>query len=52
MKTIGLISANYGSSEFGELLENRTLASLPYGDTGSSILHFQTWQTQALLLSA
>ena len=30
MKTIGLISANYGSSEFGELLENRTLASLPY----------------------
>ena len=31
MKTIGLISANYGSSEFGELLENRTLASLPYG---------------------
>ena len=31
MKTIGLISANYGSSEFGALLENRTLASLPYG---------------------
>lgn len=31
MKTIGLISANYGNSEFGALLENRTLASLPYG---------------------
>ena len=31
MKAIGLISANYGSSEFGALLENRTLASLPYG---------------------
>ncbi|MBQ6314950.1 MAG: glucose-1-phosphate adenylyltransferase subunit GlgD [Mogibacterium sp.] len=31
MKTIGLISANYGSSSFGDLLENRTLASLPYG---------------------
>lgn len=31
MKTIGLISANYGSSEFGALLEKRTLASLPYG---------------------
>ena len=31
MKTIGLISANYGSSEFGALLDNRTLASLPYG---------------------
>lgn len=31
MKTIGLISANYSSSEFGELLENRSLASLPYG---------------------
>ena len=31
MKTIGLISANYGSSEFGALLENRSLASLPYG---------------------
>ena len=31
MKTIGLISANYGSSEFGALLQNRTLASLPYG---------------------
>ena len=31
MKTIGLISANYGSNSFGELLDNRTLASLPYG---------------------
>lgn len=31
MKTIGLISANYGSTEFGALLQNRTLASLPYG---------------------
>ena len=31
MKTIGLISANYSSTEFGELLENRSLASLPYG---------------------
>ena len=31
MKTIGLISANYGSKSFGELLDNRTLASLPYG---------------------
>ncbi|MBR0469429.1 MAG: glucose-1-phosphate adenylyltransferase subunit GlgD [Mogibacterium sp.] len=31
MKTIGLISANYGSDAFGALLENRTLASLPYG---------------------
>lgn len=31
MKTIGLISANYGSTVFGALLENRTLASLPYG---------------------
>ena len=31
MKTIGLISANYGSSAFGPLLDNRTLASLPYG---------------------
>lgn len=31
MKTIGFISANYGSSSFGELLNNRTLASLPYG---------------------
>lgn len=31
MKTIGLISANYGSSSFGELLERRSLASLPYG---------------------
>ena len=31
MKTIGLISANYSSKEFGDLLENRSLASLPYG---------------------
>ena len=31
MKTIGLISANYTSTEFGELLDNRSLASLPYG---------------------
>ena len=31
MKTIGLISANYSSTEFGELLNNRSLASLPYG---------------------
>ena len=31
MKTIGLISANYSSTEFGDLLDNRSLASLPYG---------------------
>lgn len=31
MKTIGLISANYSSSSFGDLLDNRTPASLPYG---------------------
>ena len=31
MKTIGLISANYKGEGFGELTENRTLASLPYG---------------------
>lgn len=31
MKTIGLISANYSSTAFGELLDNRSLASLPYG---------------------
>mgnify|MGYP002625866602 CR=1 FL=1 len=31
MKTIGLISANYNSHSFGDLLENRSLASLPYG---------------------
>ena len=31
MKTIGLISANYQGHGFGELTENRTLASLPYG---------------------
>lgn len=30
-KTIGLISANYTSSEFGDILDNRSLASLPYG---------------------
>ena len=31
MKTIGLISANYKGEGFGDLTENRTLASLPYG---------------------
>ena len=31
MKTIGLISANYRGEGFGDLTENRTLASLPYG---------------------
>ena len=31
MKTIGLISANYQGEGFGELTEERTLASLPYG---------------------
>ena len=31
MKTIGLISANYSSVSFGELLESRSLASLPFG---------------------
>jgi len=31
MKTIGLISANYVSSRFGVLTNNRTLASLPFG---------------------
>lgn len=31
MKTIGLISANYSSTGFGDLLTNRSLASLPYG---------------------
>lgn len=31
MKTIGLISANYNSKMFGELLASRSLASLPYG---------------------
>ncbi len=31
MKTIGLISANYQGHGFGQLTENRTLASLPYG---------------------
>ena len=31
MKTIGLISANYQGTGFGELTETRTLASVPYG---------------------
>ncbi|MDD6310649.1 MAG: glucose-1-phosphate adenylyltransferase subunit GlgD [Firmicutes bacterium] len=31
MKTIGLISANYISGEFGEITDRRTLASIPYG---------------------
>lgn len=31
MKTIGLISANYQGTGFGELTEERTLASVPYG---------------------
>jgi glucose-1-phosphate adenylyltransferase len=31
MKTIGLISANYEGEGVGELTNNRTLASLPYG---------------------
>ena len=31
MKTIGLVSANYSSPKFGELTNNRSLASLPYG---------------------
>ena len=31
MKTVGLISANYNSSMFGDLLSSRSLASLPYG---------------------
>jgi glucose-1-phosphate adenylyltransferase len=31
MKAIGLISANYSGSGFGDLTDNRTLASLPYG---------------------
>ena len=31
MKTIGLISANYQGKGFGELTEERTLASVPYG---------------------
>jgi glucose-1-phosphate adenylyltransferase len=31
MRTVGLISANYNSSEFGDLLNSRSLASLPYG---------------------
>ncbi|MCF0142340.1 MAG: glucose-1-phosphate adenylyltransferase subunit GlgD, partial [Parasporobacterium sp.] len=30
-KTIGLISANYSSKAFGELLSGRSLASLPFG---------------------
>ena len=31
MKTIGLISANYQGEGFGELTEERTLASVPFG---------------------
>jgi glucose-1-phosphate adenylyltransferase len=31
MKTIGLISANYNSTAFGDMLKDRSLASLPYG---------------------
>lgn len=31
MKTVGLISANYNSTAFGDLLSYRSLASLPYG---------------------
>lgn len=31
MKTIGLISANYISGDFGELAQKRTLASMPFG---------------------
>ena len=31
MKTVGLISANYNSTAFGDLLTSRSLASLPYG---------------------
>ena len=31
MKTIGMISANYNSAVFGDLLDNRSLASLPFG---------------------
>ena len=31
MKTVGLISANYSSGNFGPLMQNRTMASLPYG---------------------
>ena len=31
MRTIGIISANYVSGDFGDLLKGRTLASLPYG---------------------
>ena len=31
MRTVGLISANYNSSMFGDLLSSRSLASLPYG---------------------
>ena len=31
MKTIGLISANYVSGDFGDLAKRRTLASIPFG---------------------
>jgi len=31
MKTVGLISANYNSTLFGDMLKSRSLASLPYG---------------------
>ncbi len=31
MKTVGLISANYNSTAFGDMLKDRSLASLPYG---------------------
>ena len=30
-KTIGIISANYRSNDFGTLMENRSFASLPFG---------------------
>ena len=30
-KTIGIISGNYGSDDFGPLLVNRSFASLPFG---------------------
>ncbi len=30
-RVVGLITANYASNELGELTENRTIASLPYG---------------------
>ncbi len=31
MKTIGIVSANYVSGDFGELTNKRTLASIPFG---------------------